>query len=342
MGLLPEKMDILPPYDDRIFKLILTSPDSKPILSDLISALIGRKVVDAVVRNNELPPQDTQEKAERFDVNCVTEDSTQLDIEMHASPMEEDPAEDGEDNKHENLKGKYTYYVCDLHSSQSAKGVKRYDRLAQSYQITFCKYTIFPEKADFVHSFSLRHDRDNDLLCDAVHIIFVELSKLKEVMKKPVSDMTDLEKWAIFFRYAGSSRHRETVNEVIASKEELQMAGELLMSISQDERERAVFRSRRMYETDYLSNMATAEDRGRRKGRREGMRAGRREGMREGMQQGLQQGLQQGVQQGLQQGVQQGERDAKMDVARKLLKYNRPTEEIVEITGLSQEEIERL
>ena len=108
------------------------------------------------------------------------------------------------------------------------------------------------------------------------------------------------------------------------------MAGDLLMSISQDERERAVFRSRRMYETDYLSNMATAEDRGRRAGRREGMR----EGMRKGMKKGLQQGLQQGVQ--------QGERDAKMDVARKLLKYNRPTEEIVEITGLSQEEIERL
>ena len=34
------------------------------------------------------------------------------------------------------------------------------------------------------------------------------------------------------------------------------------MSISQDERERAVFRSRRMYQTDQQSNIATAEDRG--------------------------------------------------------------------------------
>ena len=48
------------------------------------------------------------------------------------------------------------------------------------------------------------------------------------------------------------------------------MAGELLMSISQDERERAVFRSRRMYQTDSQSNLATAEDRGRRLGRQEG------------------------------------------------------------------------
>ena len=40
------------------------------------------------------------------------------------------------------------------------------------------------------------------------------------------------------------------------------MAGNLLMNISQDERERAVFRSRRMYQTDLQSDMATAEYRG--------------------------------------------------------------------------------
>jgi len=39
------------------------------------------------------------------------------------------------------------------------------------------------------------------------------------------------------------------------------MAGNLLMSISQDERERAVFRSRRMYQSDMDSNMATVRDR---------------------------------------------------------------------------------
>jgi len=45
------------------------------------------------------------------------------------------------------------------------------------------------------------------------------------------------------------------------------MAGDLLMSISQDEKERAVFRSRRMYQTDMESNLATAEERGVKRGR---------------------------------------------------------------------------
>jgi predicted transposase/invertase (TIGR01784 family) len=108
----------------------------------------------------------------------------------------------------------------------------------------------------------MRHDTTNELLSDAIHVIYVELSKLGKIMRKSVDDMTDLEKWALFLQYANIPEYRETVNKVIQSKEALQMAGSLLMSVSKDERERAVYRSRRMYETDMQSNMATAEDRG--------------------------------------------------------------------------------
>ena len=79
-----------------------------------------------------------------------------------------------------------------------------------------------------------------------------------------------------------------------------------MLNISQDERERAIFRSRRMYQTDLASNLATAEDRGRRAGRIEGLR------------------------------------DGKIDVAKKMLKRNRPIDEISEDTGLSLAEIESL
>ena len=260
MGLLPTDADILPPSDDRIFKLILASPDGKPALLDLVSALLGRKVTDVVVRNSEIPPEDTQEKAERLDINCGVDDGSQADIEMQASRIEED--NDSTDNGFQNIKGKGIYYLCDLHSSQPSKGIRRYDMLARTYQVTFCSYTVFPERPCFLNTFSLRHDDDNGLLSDAIHMIFVELSKLQEIVKKPVADMTDLEKWAIFFRYADIPKYRNRVNEIIESKEAMQMAGNLLMSVSQDERERAVFRSRRMYQTDMQSNWNTAFDNG--------------------------------------------------------------------------------
>ena len=302
MDLLPMGVDILPPSDDRIFKLILTSPESKPVLIDLIAALIGRPVIDAVIRNNELPLDDTEEKAERLDVNCRIDDGSQIDLEMQASHM-------GETGRgHKNIKGKSVYYLCDLHSSQNSKG-RRYDELAQTYQVTFCSYTVFPNLPDYVNSFSMRHDVTNKLLSDALHVIYVELSKLNEIIKKSVDEMPDLEKWAIFFRYADIPEYRGIVNKVIKSKEALQMAGNLLMSVSTNERERAILRSRRMYQSDLESNLATAEKRGELRGKRIG---------------------------------EQKKALAIAAIARNLMEMNVPPEQIITATGLTREEIEKL
>ena len=209
---------------------------------DLLSAILVRSVLDAAVRNrnSEMTVDDTEEKVERLDLNCLIDDNSQVDFEMQSSRIEEDAGDE-----HQNLKGKGIFYMCDLHSSQPSKGVRRYDRLSRTYQVTFCMYPVFSYKEEYVHSFSLRNAADN-----AVHVIFIELSKLQEIIKKPVEEMTDLEKWAIFFRYAREPDYRETVNKVIESKKVLGMAGNVLMSLSQDERERAVFRSLRMFQTD--------------------------------------------------------------------------------------------
>ena len=98
------------------------------MLMDLISSIIKRPVVGVEVRNNEIPPSDTEEKAQRLDVNCRIDDGSQVDLEMQASRIQEDS-----DGWHQNLKGKSVYYLCDLHSAQPSKGVRRYDRLAQTY-----------------------------------------------------------------------------------------------------------------------------------------------------------------------------------------------------------------
>ncbi len=295
MGLLPKDFDILPPSDDRIFKLILTSAESEPVLADLISATLMRKVVRVAVRNNDVPPGDTGEKAERLDVNCQLDDGTQVDLEMQASYIEEV----GEG--HDNLTGKSVYYVCDLHSSQSSKG-KRYDELSQTYQVTFCSYTVFPDLPNYVNPFSMRHDITNELLSKAIKIIYVELSKLGKIVEKSVGDMTDLEKWSVFFRYANVPEYRDTVNKVIESKEALQMAGDLLMSVSQSEKERAIFRSRRMFQSDNDSNIATAEARGRLA----------------------------------------GEAAKAFDMARIMIAEKEPIERITKYTGLTREDIEAI
>ena len=96
------------------------------------------------------------------------------------------------------------------------------------------------------------------------------------------------------------------------------MAGEVLMSISQDERERAIFRNRRIALADLESNMVTAK------------RIGKAEGLAEGLEKGRATGLAEGRATGL------------ADVARNLLKMNMPLEQIIAATGLTRVEVEAL
>ena len=88
------------------------------------------------------------------------------------------------------------------------------------------------------------------------------------------------------------------------------MAGELLMSISQDERERAIFRSRRKFQTDYQSDLATARDNG--------------------------------IQIGLAEGMAKGKAEGKIEIAQNLLKIGLSCDQIAAATGLTIHDIERL
>jgi predicted transposase/invertase (TIGR01784 family) len=261
MGLLPKDIDILPPYDDRLFKAIMTAPEAMPTLLYIVPEIVKRPVITVSIRNSELPIEDMEEKAERFDVNCKIDDDSQADIEMQGSRMKEE-----KDSNHSNLRARSIYNLCDLHSSQPSKG-KSYDDLIRTYQVMFCNYTVFPDRADFINPFSMRHDTDNGLLHNAVQILFVELTKLQEVLKKPVEKMTDMERFSVFLKYADNPNYREIVNEVIQSREGLTVAGEVLMNISKDEKERAIFRNRRIALADRESDMITAKREGRREER---------------------------------------------------------------------------
>ena len=256
-----EDADILPPSDDRIFKTLLTHPDAKQVLIDIISTIIEQKVLDVQIRNNELPKMDIEEKAERFDVNCTIENGDQVDVEMSCSKN----VEIGTARK--SFINKYTYYTTDLHSSQKSKGVK-YKDLVRTYQITFSMHTVFPNRSDFVSWFSLR-TKDGEQLTDQINLIIIELSKLNGVLSKPVEQLTSHEKWSLFLKYASDPMYRSKINDIINDKEEINMAATILREISKDEHERAKLRSQRMAEHDRISDLLTAKEKGEIEGRLE-------------------------------------------------------------------------
>lgn len=68
----------------------------------------------------------------------------------------------------------------------------------------------------------------------------------------------------------------------------------------------------------------------------------RRQGLEQGLQEGLAQGLEQGLEQGLREGLEQGKKEERLDIARRMLEAAMPVGQIVDLTGLSMEEIESL
>lgn len=69
---------------------------------------------------------------------------------------------------------------------------------------------------------------------------------------------------------------------------------------------------------------------------------GRTEGLLQGMQEGIQQGIQEGLEQGLHQGILEGQRAARQEIARQMLLRGFDKRAIMEMTGLTQDELQHL
>ncbi|MCL2356746.1 MAG: Rpn family recombination-promoting nuclease/putative transposase, partial [Defluviitaleaceae bacterium] len=89
-------------------------------------------------------------------------------------------------------------------------------------------------------------------------IIFLELSKIEKLLKKPVAELTDIECWLLFFKYAADKSKREMLNKIIEKEEGVNMATQILMTVSKEERERALEFSQLIYELDQRSERESA------------------------------------------------------------------------------------
>jgi predicted transposase/invertase (TIGR01784 family) len=169
-------------------------------------------------------------------------------------------------------------------------------------------------------------------------IITVELSKAEKPSEKRVEEMSAQELWAVFFRYLTDRSKREKINAIAAREEGIAMAGEVLMSISRDEAERARLMSEYKYQVDTQSKVVTAWRDGERKGRKEGIQ----EGIQEGRKEGIQEGERIGEEKGMRLGEEKGMRLGKWEMAKKLKADQMPIDLIAKYTGLPPEEISKL
>ena len=141
------------------------------------------------------------------------------------------------------------------------------------------------------------------ILTDVMEIYIMELPKFERYKEK---EDNKLNSWIKFIE------EPEVVD--VKENEEIGKAKKVLEEISQDEHERYLAELRQKY----IMDKKAIEDAG------------------------FDKGLETGIEQGIQQGIQQGKEEKTIDIAKKMIEKNMEIKDIMELTGLTEEEIKNL
>ena len=166
-------------------------------------------------------------------------------------------------------------------------------------------------------------------LTDMLEVHFMELPKLFDEEISLVQD-DPVVQWMTFID--GKSKG---VMEVPAQKnKDIKSAYDLLQIISQDEKARMIYEARQAEIHDQLTRLHSAHQ----KGKAEGLAEGKVEGLAEGKAEGFEEGKAEGLEEGRAEGLE----EAKINFARLMLSEGEDIVKIVNYTGLSRAEIEKL
>lgn len=173
-------------------------------------------------------------------------------------------------------------------------------------------------------------------MCDRLEFHFLELGKVDP--NKPIEKMSQIERLAVYLRYADDENYKDSVQEICESEEGIVMAENLYRTVTKEEREAAWAECRMMYQHDMASMREDARKAGLAEGLAEGRAEGRTQGLAEGHAEGHAEGLAKGEAIGLEKGAAQKQRE----IAKNLKDLGVGTDEIIKATGLSAEEVEEL
>ncbi len=303
---------------DVVLKMFFTSdlPESNYCLRKFIGAVIGRAVSEAKVINPELPPSYKGDKSNRLDINCTLENGDRIDVEMQCTKENDDQRE------------RALYYGGKLVSTALKKG-RPYKELKKSYQIMITNYKEFDDD-EFFTDFQMYSVKKKITLSDREKIIFIELPKLKKLLKSDFETLSALQLWSIMLKYNQNKEIMKRLRNTIKFQEDNKMADMVLDHISEDLHTWAVNLSREKFERDRISSLTYARE------------TGLKKGLEKGRKQGMKKGLKRGRAEGLSQGREEGSHSAKLETARNFLRMGFPAEKVAEGTGLSVEEIQNL
>ena len=326
--------------NDYAFKRLLGSEENKPLLQDFLECILDltpQQVLDLEFMDKELTKEEFSDKTGILDVKLKLTDGTVIDIEIQAS-------------WNASFVKRTLFYWAKMYTADFKAG-ESYGSLHKCITINIIADGF--RLNDAIHSeYLLQEKTAHTTLTDVLEIHFLDLPAAKKAKAegKANGKQGQLINW---LRFIGATNRKERA--MIATKSPvLQMLNEKIDVLTLSPTERKLYESRMKLKSDITTISETQFSAGVERGKSLGLAEGKSLGLAEGKSLGLAEGkslglaegkslgLAEGKSLGLAEGEVRGSRQKALETARILKQFGDSVQKIVQVTGLTVQEVETL
>ena len=208
--------------------------------------------------------------------------------------------------QHKNEAERILYYWADAYSRQIKRG-DRFGRLEKTISIAILDHEL--EELRGMEEIGVKWQIRDEItgkriLTDRLELIIIELPKARRVYKTNPSN--SICQWMLFL----DNPNQKEVVQIMKENKDINKAIDELEQVSGNEKLRRIAELKEKYIRDEQASIEYAQD--------------------------------EGYKQGKEDGKAEGKNEQNIEIAQKMLKKSMKIEDIIELTGLSQEEIEKL
>ena len=241
-------LDILPPTDDWIFKLLFGDERNKSMLIDMLKSFVNLpdEEYEIIFLDTHLKPESEDDKLGIVDIKVKTKTGKIIDIEIQVNPMK-------------NIGKRLSFYKSKLIVEQIGKS-ELYNKIQRVICICILNYTLFTENKDYINNFQFYNPKNGLLFEDIPEEIYT-----LELLKAPShNDGSTVWEWLQFLR----SRQKEEFDMLAERNPEIRKAVDTLYELSADEKVRAEYEMRLKAWRDRMSGFEDARQEGMEKGKK--------------------------------------------------------------------------
>lgn len=303
------------PRVDFAFKKLFGSEENKDLLISLINAIVSadEQVVEVELKNPYNLADYQAGKMSILDIKAKSENGRWFNVEMQIS-------EDYHFDK------RAIYYWAKLVTEQLSEGMM-FKELKKTISINILDFNFIPDTAEVHNCYKIINTAtgEDDKLHDIFELHYIELRKF---IKSFEQVSTALDRWSTFLTKA----HLLDKNHIPKELATDQAIVKAIAAVDRmfDEEERLTYEVRMQSLAEVESKIASAIEKG------------LEQGLEQGLERGLELGLEKGLEQGLTQGREQGMHAASRTIALNMLSKGIDVAAIVELTGLSEQDIDAL